>query len=293
MAKCRLITKVVVFSDDDTMSIMNSLSDVMDIFDIEHTGIVDRDAFLDALIDGCNFCKVNNSVQIHYLNWLIYETLQSVEGLSTDIYEGMVERSRKTMTYLMKIIADKDETKHAYVSFGGLSSIGELTLILEDPEMNISNKIKKDVAEMFCEMDTRKSVSVSLREHLNILSEIDRRYDHLLDYPQVITDLINQLDQNILSKRDIWDMVKKINLSDYLLREDLVANEYDGDEHHKSNVELLFALAVKLMETAIVTNLYYNGRMHYSPLPVDASGICIFVANPFVGNINVKEIGFF
>ena len=293
MAKCKLIFRKLVLDDKVCTAVMKSLLDAIDIFENTGGSTIDRDGFLDALVDGINICKVNNAVQMTYLNWLIYDSIQVLEGFSDNSYDDLESVTRKTLTYLMKLVADNPDACKAYVSFEDISSDGEITLILEDREMNFKGKIDNDVRDMFLETNTGDHMNVSLREHLAILGELDNRYDGLLDYPQIITDILNRLDRKIEDKLDIKRAVSGINLNDYLLREDLVVNEYDGDEYNKKNHELLLALAMKLMETVLALKIHRNDRMHYVPLPVDACGICVFIAEPFVGNINVKEIGFF
>ena len=109
----------------------------------------------------------------------------------------------------------------------------------------------------------------------------------------IITDILNRLDRKIEDKRDIKRAVAGINLNDYLLREDLVVNDYNGDEYNKNNMELLVVLAAKLMETMVALQIHRNDRVRYVPLPVDAAGICVFIEEPYIGNINVEEIGLF
>ena len=272
---------------------MKSLLDAIDIFENSSGCTVNQDGFLDALVDGINICKVNNAVQMAYLNWLIYDSIQVLGVFNDNSYEDLERVTRKTLTYLMKLIETNPEASKAYVSFEDISSDGELTLILEDREMNFKGKIDKDVREMFLETNTGEHMNVSLREHLAILGELDNRFDGLLDYPQIITDILNRLDRKIEDKRDIKRAVAGINLNDYLLREDLVVNDYNGDEYNKNNMELLVVLAAKLMETMVALQIHRNDRVRYVPLPVDAAGICVFIEEPYIGNINVEEIGLF
>lgn len=293
MVKCKLIFRRLVLDDKKSTTVMNSLLDAIDIFEDSGGSTIDRKGFLDALVDGINICKVNNAVQMTYLNWLIYDSIQVLEDFNENSYDDLERVTRKTLTYLMKLIEANPETSKAYVSFEDISSDGVLTLILEDREMNFKGKIDKDVRDMFLETNTGDHMNVSLREHLAILGELDNRFDGMLDYPQIITDIINRLDRKIENKHDIKRAVVGINLNDYLLREDLVVNDYDGDEHNKNNMELLVVLAAKLMETMVALKIHQNNRIRYIPLPVDSAGICVFIQEPFIGNINVKEIGFF
>lgn len=293
MVKCKLIFRKLVLDDKKSTAIMKSLLDGIDIFENSGGSTIDRDGFLDALVDGINICKVNNAVQMAYLNWLIYDSIQVLEDFNDSIYDELESVTRKTLTYLMKLIEANPEASKAYVRFEDISSDGELTLILEDHEMNFKGKIDDDVREMFLETNTGEHMNVSLREHLAILGELDNRFDGLLDYPQIIMDILKRLDRKIEDKNDIKRAVAGINLHDYLLREDLVVDDYDGDEHNKSNMELLVALATKLMETMAALKIHHNDRVQYVSLPVDAAGICVFIKDPFFGNINVEEIGFF
>ena len=293
MAKCKLIFRKLVLDDKKSTAVMKSLLDAIDIFENSGGSTIDRDGFLDALVDGINICKVNNAIQMTYLNWLIYDSIQVLEAFNDNSYDDLERVTRKTLTYLMKLIEADPEASKAYIRFEDISSDGELTLILEDREMNFKGKIDKDVREMFLETNTGEHMNVSLREHLAILGELDNRFDGLLDYPQIITDILNRLDRKIEDKRDIKRAVAGINLNDYLLREDLVVNDYNGDEYNKNNMELLVALAAKLMETMVALQIHRNDRICYVPLPVDAAGICVFIEEPYIGNINVKEIGLF
>ena len=293
MAKCKLIFRKLVLDDKKSTAVMKSLLDAIDIFENSGGSTIDRDGFLDALVDGINICKVNNAIQMTYLNWLIYDSIQVLEGFNDNSYDDLERVTRKTLTYLMKLIEADPEASKAYIRFEDISSDGELTLILEDREMNFKGKIDKDVREMFLETNTGEHMNVSLREHLAILGELDNRFDGLLDYPQIITDILNRLDRKIEDKRDIKRAVAGINLNDYLLREDLVVNDYNGDEYNKNNMELLVALAAKLMETMVALQIHRNDRVRYVPLPVDAAGICVFIEEPYIGNINVEEIGLF
>lgn len=293
MVKCKLIFRKLVLDDKVSTAVMKSLLDAIDIF--ENTGgcTINHDGFLDALVDGINICRVNNAVQMAYLNWLIYDSIQVLGAFNDSSYDDLERVTRKTLTYLMKLIEANPEASKAYVSFDDISSDGELTLILEDHEMNFKGKIDEDVREIFLETNTGEHMNVSLREHLAILGELDNRFDGLLDYPQIIMDILKRLDRKIEDKNDIKRAVAGINLHDYLLREDLVVDDYDGDEHNKSNMELLVALATKLMETMAALKIHHNDRVQYVSLPVDAAGICVFIKDPFFGNINVEEIGFF
>ena len=293
MAKCKLIFRKLVLDDKKSTAIMKSLLDGIDIFENSGGSTIDRDGFLDALVDGINICKVNNAIQMTYLNWLIYDSIQVLEDFNDNSYDDLERVTRKTLTYLMKLIEANPEASKAYISFEDISSDGELTLILEDHKMSFKGKIDKDVREMFLETNTGEHMNVSLREHLAILGELDNRFDGLLDYPQIIMDILNRLDRKIENKNDIKRAVAGINLHDYLLREDLFVNDYDGDEHNKNNMELLVALAVKLMETMVALQIHHNYRIRYVPLPVDAAGICVFIKEPYIGNINVEEIGLF
>lgn len=293
MAKCKLIFRKLVLDDKKSTAVMKSLLDAIDIFENSGGSTIDRDGFLDALIDGINICKVNNAVQMAYLNWLIYDSIQVLEDFNDNSYDDLERVTRKTLTYLMKLIEVDPEASKAYISFEDISSDGELTLILEDNEMNFKAKINEDVREMFLEINTGEHMNVSLREHLAILGELDNRFDGLLDYPQIIMDILKRLDRKIEDKIDIKRAVAGINLHDYLLREDLFVNDYDGDEYNKNNMELLVALAVKLMETMVALQIHHNDRIRYVPLPVDAAGICVFIKEPYIGNINVEEIGLF
>lgn len=293
MVKCKLIFRKLVLDDKKSTAVMKSLLDAIDIFENSGGSTIDRDGFLDALVDGINICKVNNAVQMAYLNWLIYDSIQVLGAFNDSSYDDLERVTRKTLTYLMKLIEANPEASKAYVSFDDISSDGELTLILEDHEMNFKGKIDEDVREIFLETNTGEHMNVSLREHLAILGELDNRFDGLLDYPQIIMDILKRLDRKIEDKNDIKRAVAGINLHDYLLREDLVVDDYDGDEHNKSNMELLVALATKLMETMAALKIHHNDRVQYVSLPVDAAGICVFIKDPFFGNINVEEIGFF
>ena len=293
MVKCKLIFRKLVLDDKISTAVMKSLLDAIDIFENSGGSTIDRDGFLDALVDGINICKVNNAVQMAYLNWLIYDSIQVLGVFNDNSYEDLERVTRKTLTYLMKLIEANPEASKAYISFEDISSDGELTLILEDHKMSFKGKIDKDVREMFLETNTGEHMNVSLREHLAILGELDNRFDGLLDYPQIITDILNRLDRKIEDKRDIKRAVAGINLNDYLLREDLVVNDYNGDEYNKNNMELLVALAAKLMETMVALQIHRNDRIRYVPLPVDAAGICVFIEEPYIGNINVEEIDLF
>ena len=293
MAKCKLIFRKLILDDKKSTAVMKSLLDAIDIFENSGGSTIDRDGFLDALVDGINICKVNNAVQMAYLNWLIYDSIQVLEGFNDNSYDDLERVTRKTLTYLTKLIEANPEASKAYIRFEDISSDGELTLILEDHKMSFKGKIDKDVREMFLETNTGEHMNVSLREHLAILGELDNRFDGLLDYPQIIVDILNRLDRKIEDKRDIKRAVAGINLHDYLLREDLVVNDYNGDEHNKNNMELLVALAAKLMETMVALRIHRNDRICYVPLPVDAAGICVFIEEPYIGNINVEEIGLF
>lgn len=293
MVKCKLIFRKLVLDDKKSTAVMKSLLDAIDIFENSGGSTIDRDGFLDALVDGINICRVNNAVQMAYLNWLIYDSIQVLGAFNDSSYDDLERVTRKTLTYLMKLIEANPEASKAYVSFDDISSDGELTLILEDHEMNFKGKIDEDVREIFLETNTGEHMNVSLREHLAILGELDNRFDGLLDYPQIIMDILKRLDRKIEDKNDIKRAVAGINLHDYLLREDLVVDDYDGDEHNKSNMELLVALATKLMETMAALKIHHNDRVQYVSLPVDAAGICVFIKDPFFGNINVEEIGFF
>ena len=293
MVKCKLIFRKLVLDDKKSTAVMKSLLDAIDIFENSGGCTIDRDGFLDALVDGINICRVNNAVQMTYLNWLIYDSIQVLGAFNDGSYDDLERVTRKTLTYLMKLIEANPEASKAYISFEDISSDGELTLILEDREMNYKGKIDKDVREMFLETNTGEHMNVSLREHLAILGELDNRFDGLLDYPQIIVDILNRLDRKIEDKRDIKRAVAGINLHDYLLREDLVVNDYNGDEHNKNNMELLVALAAKLMETMVALRIHRNDRICYVPLPVDSAGICVFIEEPYIGNINVEEIGLF
>ena len=293
MVKCKLIFRELVLDDKVSTAVMKSLLDAIDIFENSGGSTIDRDGFLDALVDGINICKVNNAIQMTYLNWLIYDSIQVLEGFNDNSYDDLERVTRKTLTYLMKLIEADPEASKAYISFEDISSDGELTLILEDHKMSFKGKIDKDVREMFLETNTGEHMNVSLREHLAILGELDNRFDGLLDYPQIIMDILNRLDRKIENKNDIKRAVAGINLHDYLLREDLVVNDYNGDEYNKNNMELLVVLAAKLMETMVALQIHRNDRVRYVPLPVDAAGICVFIEEPYIGNINVEEIGLF
>ena len=293
MGKCKLIYRKLVLDDKKSTTIMKNLLDAIDIFENSGGSTVDRVGFLDALVDGINICKVNNAVQIPYLNWLIYDSIQVLEAFNHDSYDGLTVATRKALTYLMKLIGANPESSKAYVRFEDISSDGVITLVLEDHEMNFKGKIDKDVRDMFLETSTGDHLNVSLREHLAILSELDNRFDGLLDYPQIISDIISLLDRKIESKRDIKNAVFGFDLNDYLLSEDFLGDSHDGDVYNKNNMELLVALAMKLMETMVALRIHRGDRIRYVPLPVDAAGICVFIEGPYVGNINVKEIGFF
>lgn len=293
MVKCTLNLRLVVLEDKTSVAIMKNLLDAIDIFENTGGATVDRDAFLDALIDGINLCKVNNAVQISYLNWLIYDTLQMLDPYDVEGYGYFVSIIRGSLTYLLKFIQNNPELGRGYLSYSSISSDGVITLSLEDHKMDFINKIREDVVDMLLESNIRNYMYVSLREHLAILKELDNRYGGLLDYPKIIVDILNCLNKKIETKRDIKLAVSKICIADYLLRNDLSEDEYDGDEFNKNNLEILISLASKLMETLTALKIHSDNKLQFTPLPVDSTGICMFIAEPLIGNINVEEIGFF
>ena len=68
MGKCKLIYRKLVLEDKKSTTIIKNLLDAIDIFENSGGSTVDRDEFLNTLMDGINICKVNNAVQIPYLN---------------------------------------------------------------------------------------------------------------------------------------------------------------------------------------------------------------------------------
>ena len=84
-----------------------------------------------------------------------------------------------------------------------------------------------------------------------------------------------------------------INLSDYLLRDDIYLDPWTGDVHNKDTLELLVQFSCSLMSILQSLEIYKNGKLTLVPINVDPAGICFFVSEPLMGNINVEEISFF
>ena len=141
MVKCKLIFRKLVLDDKVSTAVMKSLLDAIDIFENSGGCTINHEGFLDALVDGINVCRVNNAVQMAYLNWLIYDSIQILGAFNDSSYDDLERVTRKTLTYLMKLIEANPEASKAYVSFDDISSDGELTLILEDHKMSFKGKI--------------------------------------------------------------------------------------------------------------------------------------------------------
>lgn len=294
MDKRILVKESYTLVDSNTIYVIQYLLDQMETFELQGGPIIDKESFFDNLIDCLNVYKVNSYLIFKYLNWMIFENLQNLEGDYGEKYDDLVAVTRSTIIYLSKVLLKNEKLLKYHLSFSSISSEGQLTLFLEDFNMEHRNKIEEDVRTMLLEdTPTKKPVCVSIREPLSIFKEIDDRYDMMLDHAKLIIDIIRCLNRRLANKEDLRRRLTMLNLSDYLLRDDIYLDPWIGDTHNKDTLELLVQFSCSLMSILQSLEIYKNGKLTLVPINVDPAGICFFVSEPLMGNINVEEISFF
>ena len=294
MDKRILIKESYTLEDRNTVHVIRYLLDQMETFELQGGPTIDKEGFFDNIIDCLNVYKVNSYLIFKYLNWMIFDNLQNLEGDYGEKYDDLVTVTRATIIYLSKVLLNNEKLLKYHLSFSSISSEGLLTLFLEDFNMEHRNKIEEDVRTMLLEdTPTKKPVCVSIREPLSIFKEIDDRYDMMLDHSKLIMDIIRCLNRRLDNREDVRRRLTMINLSDYLLRDDIYLDPWTGDVHNKDTLELLVQFSCSLMSILQSLEIYKNGKLTLVPINVDPAGICFFVSEPLMGNINVEEISFF
>ena len=294
MDKRILIKESYTLEDRNTVHVIRYLLDQMETFELQGGPTIDKEGFFDNIIDCLNVYKVNSYLIFKYLNWMIFDNLQNLEGDYGEKYDDLVTVTRATIIYLSKVLLNNEKLLKYHLSFSSISSEGLLTLFLEDFNMEHRNKIEEDVRTMLLEDTlTKKPVCVSIREPLSIFKEIDDRYDMMLDHSKLIMDIIRCLNRRLDNREDVRRRLTMINLSDYLLRDDIYLDPWTGDVHNKDTLELLVQFSCSLMSILQSLEIYKNGKLTLVPINVDPAGICFFVSEPLMGNINVEEISFF
>ena len=294
MDKRILIKESYTLEDRNTVHVIQCLLDQMETFELQGGPTIDKESFFDNLIDCLNVYKVNSYLIFKYLNWMIFDNLQNLEGDYGEKYDDLVAVTRATIIYLSKVLLNNEKLLKYHLSFSSISSEGLLTLFLEDFNMEHRNKIEEDVRTMLLEdTPTKKPVCVSIREPLSIFKEIDDRYDMMLDHSKLIMDIIRCLNRRLDNREDVRRRLTLLNLSDYLLRDDIYLDPWTGDVHNKDTLELLVQFSCSLMSILQSLEIYKNGKLTLVPINVDPAGICFFVSEPLMGNINVEEISFF
>lgn len=294
MDKRILIKESYTLEDRNTVHVIQCLLDQMETFELQGGPTIDKEGFFDNIIDCLNVYKVNSYLIFKYLNWMIFDNLQNLEDDYGEKYDDLVAVTRATIIYLSKVLLNNEKLLKYHLSFSSISSEGLLTLFLEDFNMEHRNKIEEDVRTMLLEdTPTKKPVCVSIREPLSIFKEIDDRYDMMLDHSKLIMDIIRCLNRRLDNREDVRRRLTMINLSDYLLRDDIYLDPWTGDVHNKDTLELLVQFSCSLMSILQSLEIYKNGKLTLVPINVDPAGICFFVSEPLMGNINVEEISFF
>lgn len=294
MDKRILIKESYTLEDRNTVHVIRYLLDQMETFELQGGPTIDKEGFFDNIIDCLNVYKVNSYLIFKYLNWMIFDNLQNLEDDYGEKYDDLVAVTRATIIYLSKVLLNNEKLLKYHLSFSSISSEGLLTLFLEDFNMEHRNKIEEDVRTMLLEdTPTKKPVCVSIREPLSIFKEIDDRYDMMLDHSKLIMDIIRCLNRRLDNREDVRRRLTMINLSDYLLRDDIYLDPWTGDVHNKDTLELLVQFSCSLMSILQSLEIYKNGKLTLVPINVDPAGICFFVSEPLMGNINVEEISFF
>lgn len=174
-----------------------------------------------------------------------------------------------------------------------ISSDGDLTVTLEETTMDCKRKIEEDAKEMYRQEKMGVFVSVSLREHIAIINELDQRFENLLDHDQLINSLVEMLDTDDISLAYIKNSVAKLDLEKFLITADAVLPLPEEPLQTLSNEELLVLLGSKLYETLKATSLYTDGRVNYRPMKMDGSGVCFFMQNLTLGSVDHAKISFF
>lgn len=238
--------------------------------------IIDQCSFLDALFDAVNICKEYPFAIDQCVKWIIYESITHIETETKELFKELEFHTAKALCYLVKFF--KDET--GYISFVSISSDGTLDVLLDGQQMDYKKKIESDVKDFFSEFESLQVISVSLREHLEFLKKLDERHDGLLDFNKIVNDLLQRLDKKDISKAELAAEVKLIELENYLGTDYTSVTVNKPKAGEKLDHEILFDLAVKLMETAITAKIYHQGRIKYEALPFDSSGYCFFKELP-------------
>ena len=245
-----------------------------------------KTCFLENIFNSAWHCRNTAVASDQMLDWVKYDSIEYL-GHDADVYFALEEGIRKVFAYILSKVREL----RLPLSYLDVTPENLVTVIIEKNSQAVET-MKKDLVFMAGNaFNFDHCISVSFREQVNIIKEIESICNATFDSALFTTDVIEMISQPTFGKNTLQLKCKELDINKYLLRSsNIITQPYEEHRTFEDTIELteeqkervhqsIFTYVCKTVEALQNLGFYATGSLVHRPLPVDSNGVCFFVSN--------------